>query len=273
MIWGLECGDGGTCPNCGDNEIVIVSYLTSGPFKSPPGNPGKTIAWLDQAAGVPAGWYYTETRTYPCPICQSPNMMAAKLQYLWEQSGLEPEEREWRLDFLDNRAGKTEAVAQARGFLATCPTPAGLVSVSGDYGRGKTGILKCLVAAFIRAGVSAMYRRGADILAEIRETYGADELSEATVLAHYGRTLVLAVDEVDRIPDSAWAKSTMMTILDARYSRRTSRATIIATNARDLGRDWQYLSSRLQEGMRIEIGGIDLRRGETIALPEYLHET
>jgi DNA replication protein DnaC len=158
--------------------------------------------------------------------------------------------------------GKEVALSSAHILLAMAPAPTGLTTLFGDYGRGKTGILKSLTAQFILAGVSARYCRAADLLGEIRSTYrDGSEISEEEIIALVGGIRFLAVDEVDRISATDWAMSTLMRILDTRYTRRALVATMIATNAQpdSMTAQWGYLQSRLRDGARIRVGGQDLR--------------
>lgn len=51
------------CPNCMDEHIVYVSFLGTGPTKTPT-TMMKPSTWVD------TGWYVIErTAAYPCPRC------------------------------------------------------------------------------------------------------------------------------------------------------------------------------------------------------------
>lgn len=185
----------------------------------------------------------------------------------WERSGLEPAERNWSLEYLRGKAGKETALAQAQAVLAS--PPVGWVVVAGKYGAGKSGILKSIVAGFIRLGVPARYINAARILTEVRSTYGTDGTTEAQVLDRYGQVRVLAIDEFDIIPDTGWAFTETRLLLDTRYNKRADHLTLIATNADPdkLPDAWGFMSSRMLDGERIRIGGADLRdrRGLKVA--------
>lgn len=239
----------GGCANCGGTGNIYLQFETQNRGQ------GVVITWLDGAK------IYVTGHTYPCPICSADNRRAM-LEYAWNNSGLDFNERQWRIAHVAGMIGKENAYQAALDLLAHTPAPAGLVTLFGDYGRGKTGLLKSLTAQFILAGVSARYVRAADLLADIRSTYGDDTaMSEQQIVARVGSLRFLAVDEVDRIPSTDWAMSTMMRILDTRYSRRAWCATMIATNKHPdmLGEQWGYLSSRLRDGARVPMGGEDLR--------------
>ncbi|HES58774.1 MAG TPA: ATP-binding protein, partial [Firmicutes bacterium] len=242
----------GACPNCGGHETHWLQFVTGGPYPAP--NGGKEpLIWQN------GRWWRVESRVYPCPVCADPN---ERLFYLFQRSGLEPEEHAWQLDFLEGRAGKQHALRSARRLLDQSPYPAGWLVLFGAHGVGKSGVLKSVVAACVRAGVPARYVRAGDILQEIRATFGeASQLSEAGIAAEYGRYQVLAVDEIDRISNTPWAQSTLMLILDTRYARRKQLATLMATNLQPEGLPpgMRYLASRMKDGFCASVEGEDLR--------------
>ena len=101
-----------------------------------------------------------------------------------------------------------------------------------------------------------------DMLTRIRESFGDDpQESEAQIKATYGRYQFLAIDEVDRISNTGWARASMMTLLDERYRRREFAGTALATNCHPskLGSDFEYLASRIKDGRAVPVGGEDLR--------------
>lgn len=238
----------GGCTNCGGNGFIISFAVNSA-------GPGISTSFVDGQR------VYAQTKFYPCPICSNGDRLAAQ-EYAWQHSGLDIPEREWRIDYIDGLPGKEDALECARALLAMTPAPTGLTTLFGDYGRGKTGVLKSLTAQFTLAGVSARYCRAVDLLGEIHSTYRKDaEMSEEEVVSLVGGIRFLAVDEVDRISATDWAMSTLMRILDTRYARRVSVATMIATNAQpdSMAAQWGYLQNRLRDGARVRVGGQDLR--------------
>lgn len=240
----------GACQNCGGMGAIMLQFET-----------------LERGTGISMAFVGYERinvkgRTYPCPVCGTGDRLARQ-EFAWSISGLDSNERGWRVDYIRDMIGKENALSAAYNLLAQCPEPVGVITLFGDYGRGKTGLLKSLTAQFTLAGVTARYCRAADMLSEIRGTYGENtsEDTEQAILNRVGSVRFLAVDEVDRIPSTDWAMSTMMLILDTRYARRDRCATVIATNQHpdELGQQWGYLSSRLRDGVRVPIGGDDLR--------------
>lgn len=202
-------------------------------------------------------------RAVPCD-CAS----AISRARLWRLSGLVEDERSWQLAYLE-RPGKEVAVAAARRIVDTgaAGRPVGWLSLFGAYGVGKSGILKASVAALILLGVPAVYRRAEDVLDEARRTFSEDvdeatrDRSAASVRARYAQVPFLALDEVDRVSASPWARSFLFALLDERYNRRGSSATMIATNQTigAMGDEWGYLESRMSDGLITPVEGEALR--------------
>jgi DNA replication protein DnaC len=147
-------------------------------------------------------------------------------------------------------------------LLAQTPRPTGWLTFFGDYGKGKSGILKSLIAAFIRASVKAKYIRANDILTMVKASFSKDaETTEQDIAESLMRYQVIAIDEVDRIPATDWARATLFSILDRRYNTRKTCATIFATNMTPdrMPQEWKYLMSRMKDGLRVPVGGEDLR--------------
>ena len=166
------------------------------------------------------------------------------------------------MDFIKGQRGKEQGLTAARGILTSIPRPTGWVLFHGDYGRGKSGLLKSIVAQACTAGCSARYVTSAKILMEIRDTFGDDvDVDEKDLLERYTRYALLAVDEVDRIPDTGWSRSTLFTLLNARYDRRGECCTLLATNQDPdaMPAGMEYLASRMRDGTRVLVGGADLR--------------
>jgi len=240
------------CPNCGGWRFIVMTKTVAGPFQSPPGGKGTVCKYID------GSWYAVESQSFPCPVCVDRDSLIA---HYWDDSGLLENERAWRVDFLEGEPGKTNGLDAIKALLFTLPAPTGWVLLYGSYGVGKSGLLKSLVAASIRAGTRARYLRAGDLLGEIRATYSDDEtIDEQDVRARYGNVPVLALDEIDRISDTGWARSTLFAILDERHRRMDQGITAMATNA-DPG-NWpgfEYLVSRLHSGEMVAMTGKDMR--------------
>ena len=240
-------GDG-DCANCGGGGIVVLTTTPKYPTKSLNGN----ITSIDDQ------WFSNvENTSYPCPIC----METPDISVLFEDSGLSFDESYWELSYIEDMAGKENALTEARNLLSGTPRPTGLYTFFGDYGAGKTGILKSVTSAFIKAYVKARYVRANDFLTEVKASFTDDTTSEESVIAAYSRYQFLAIDEVDRISNTDWARATTFALLDQRYNARNFMATAMATNKfpDKMGGDWGYLMSRMLDGVRVPVGGESLR--------------
>lgn len=196
-------------------------------------------------------------RSIPC-ACQEAVIAGA----YWKTSGLEPEEQSWELNYVLDMDGKFRALYSIQNILMN---DRGWLVLHGDYGVGKSGLLKSAVATRIRSGRRAFYRRAEDILIEARATFGDSQNkseSDLMVLEKYSSAHFLAIDELDRINvKSDWAQSFMFNLLDRRYNKRNSAITLLATNqdVERLPEPWGYLKSRMLEGLRASVTGQCLR--------------
>jgi len=267
LVFSPAEGDG--CNNCGG-----IGQLNFGVVDSPPMDTAPHVtsdqkpwraAWL-----INQKWYIVRRHQYPCPVCNSMTDIerSSLVTTLFENSGLEPEEKTWRLEYYAGKPGKDIAVKAARLMLGQNYRPNGWICLFGEYGRGKSGILKSLVAGFIRLGVPARYVRAEDLLSEIRSTFNNEVKTDKTnedersLIQKYIGFKFLAIDEIDRVSTTDWARAKLFAVLDARYNGRHRTATGIATNLdpAKLTGEWAYLAaSRLKDSQRIPMAGDDLR--------------
>ncbi len=251
----------GACPNCNGARWVGVEVVLSGPTLTPGlrNPPGRTYTYLNERDHMAPGWYLVERHNYDCPLCADPR---ERIPYLMEQSGLVENEKAWRVDYLVGRPGKEQALDAARAILAEVPCPKGLAIFWGPFGTGKSGTMKAIVASCILAGVSARYALATDILSEIRSTFARDADVTEEDLAHlYDHYQVLALDEIEKISDTMWATSKLMSVIEHRYNRRFERATLLGTNENPamMPPGFGYLESRMKDGQRVFVTGEDMR--------------
>ncbi|MCA9938726.1 MAG: ATP-binding protein [Anaerolineales bacterium] len=245
----------GDCGNCGGSGRLLIQVSDDGPFDSPLNLRGAT-----HVADV--GWFSSHTETIPCPAC-------SRWTQRFEQSGLLAQEYDWNIEYLRGRGGKGSAYRAAHGLLAQLPDVRGLLAFYGDYGMGKTGLLKAAVATACRFGIPARYVRASDIVAEATATFhdddsAAQDRSEAEVRQRYAGYRLLAIDEIDRVGSGDWTRQFLHAIYDQRYAARETCATLLATNCHmdALPHHLGYLASRLDDGRKIEVGGEYLRGGD-----------
>ena len=140
----------------------------------------------------------------------------------------------------------------------------GLVFLYGSNGLAKSLILKIAIAESLRAGRQGVYCNMTDVLANIRLAYDTNKPSEEAEarLEFWQGIPVLAIDEFNRINETAWVKEQRFSLLDARYQQaiRQESVTIIASNTPPEQQE-DYLKSRLRDGRFVctEITGSDAR--------------
>jgi DNA replication protein DnaC len=123
------------------------------------------------------------------------------------------------------------ALVQARNFVKAYPLETdgkGLLLI-GDVGIGKThlavGILQALITERSAKGLFCDYR---DLLKQIQNSYGRNDLSEREILAPVFEADVLVLDELGAAKPTEWVWDTVQHILNTRYNDK--RTTIITTN-------------------------------------------
>lgn len=255
-------GYDGDCPNCQDAAGYMYLYLLE--TESEEYRPGM----LQLANGKFAKCKITG---WPCPICNKEKINQTQ-EKLANNSGLIGLEFDWSMDFYEGMVGKEGMLRLGKSLCEFAPLPTGFHTLHGEYGRGKSGMAKAVVAAMIKVGGNGMYRRAVDILEEIKNTFNnsnGHELptdfdyskTEAGAINKYKSAQLLVVDEVDRTSQKEWSTSTIFTILDHRYNLRDRVCTLVITNQHPdkLGDLFGYLASRMKDGYRIPVGGKELR--------------
>ena len=148
----------------------------------------------------------------------------------------------------------------------------GLVFLYGGFGQGKSLVLKIAVAAALKAGKRAAYANLAGVLDDIRIAYDEREnkMTELVRRMDWWASLdVLAIDELDKVGQTEWARERIFQLLDARYQGavRQESLTVIAANHRSLDELSGYLRSRIEDnrftanGYVLNLRGADGRRG------------
>lgn len=134
-------------------------------------------------------------------------------------------------NYVGNNPSLAAALVQARNFVRTYPVDTdgkGLLFV-GTVGLGKThlavGILQALITERGAKGLFCDYR---DLLKQIQESYGRNDLSEREILKPAFQAEVLVIDELGAAKPTEWVWDTVQHILNTRYNDR--RTTIITTN-------------------------------------------
>jgi DNA replication protein DnaC len=147
----------------------------------------------------------------------------------------------------------------------------GMVFMYGGYGQGKSLVLKIAVAAALNEGKRAAYANLAGVLDDIRIAYDEREnkMTELVRRMEWWASLdVLAIDELDKVGQTEWARERIFQLLDARYQRavRQEALTVIAANYQSTDELSGYLKSRIEDnrfvasGYVIHLKGTDGRK-------------
>lgn len=241
-----------TCQNCGDLGYLHAWYVVGEPTKWLPA--GKVFHY-DKTTKL---YYLGGLRASPCPVCGNKNMQSNWLQ---EMSGLDDVDLGIRIEQFTPVKGKKEAREMANLLLAMTPSPRGFATFYGDYGTGKTMLLKALVNGFRIAGITSSYVRMADCLADVRDQFDSGAKAAEIVLERYKSVKVLAIDEVDRVNWTEWAREAGFRILDGRYDKKYCQLTVLASNKTpdEFPDELGYLVSRMKSGDMVKIEGDDMR--------------
>lgn len=242
----------GACPNCQGMKFIQFFICEKKGFENPGWKP--FVVKGDKCHEI------FDHLSFPCPVCQAQgsDYMTSRRNYLFSRSGLTQGEQNWKIEYLKDKDGKKYAYNYALQILATLPLTSGFALLYGDYGMGKSGVLKSIVAQAIWADIPARYISASELLREIRSTYGESSQSEIGYVSELDTFRILAIDEVDAISDTSWAESTMRDIIDHRYARQSTLCTLFASNSPP-ARLWGYLNSRLDDGYKLPVTGQYLR--------------
>jgi DNA replication protein DnaC len=197
-------------------------------------------------------------KLFPCP-----NMPLERLHHEGRFGLYWDEQRTLSWDSVVEINGSGEALRQVRLALER---GWGWVYLWGGYGTAKSLLLKVAVAESLRMQREAYYTRMVDLLDRLRAAYDEERASQAMLeqVGYLTALPLLALDEIDRLNPTPWAKERLFQLMDRRYSAaEVGRAvTLIASNRPPEKLDG-YLSSRARDGRFavVRLPGVDLRPG------------
>jgi DNA replication protein DnaC len=154
-------------------------------------------------------------------------------------------------------AAQNVAEDAIRRFVAD---PRGWLTLVGGYGVGKTRLIYAALNHLADAGIYGRYVMMPDLLNELRDASArGDDYGER--LRRFVEAPLLAVDELDKLRDTAFVDDVLYAIFLARYQQRETHATIIGYNADGAHRIPPFLTSRMCDSRftLIDLGGRDLR--------------
>jgi DNA replication protein DnaC len=153
-------------------------------------------------------------------------------------------------------AAQRAAYLEIAAFVAD---PRGWLTLVGGYGVGKTRLIYAALNHLADVGVYGRYVMMPDLLNELRGALHQNDYGER--LRRFVEAPLLAVDELDKIRDSAFVDDVLQAIFLSRYQQRETLATIIGYNADRADRLPAFLLSRIKDSRfrLVELGGRDLR--------------
>lgn len=191
-------------------------------------------------------------------VCKAEEDKARRAQFLLKMDGLTQREREYRFATIKDNYDPGVLTS----LKATVDARAGLITLMGSFGVGKTTILMCAVNEARSAGRLAIYTTVTDLLSYLRSTFqpdaddSFDKYWEALI-----RCEVLGLDELDEFNTTPWAMERFLRLIDERWRRMDEVLTLCATNNRP-----QALPGKIQSRLRdaraqmIELKGRDIRQ-------------
>lgn len=163
-------------------------------------------------------------KLFPCKECNAGAIAGA--------TGLNPLEREIRFADIetDGRPGAAKMLDAARAFVnGGCR---GFLTIHGDYGNGKSTMLKAIVNEAVAKGVSARYITMTEVMAYAREAFQSQKAGDTDYgrITDLAKVHVLAIDEVDKARVSDYAYEVQSHLFDFRYRNAYEVGTILAWN-------------------------------------------
>jgi DNA replication protein DnaC len=137
--------------------------------------------------------------------------------------------------------------------------PRGWLTLSGNFGPGKTHLLAAVVNDCRQRDLLAAYYTLPDLLDKLRPSFGQNDYSS---FFEYLRTIrVLALDEIDKARLTEWAQEKIYQLFDARYRRLDELGTLLALNQEPADSLPGYLFSRMfdERNQVIQLTGPDAR--------------
>lgn len=192
-------------------------------------------------------------RILPCTLCNA--------QEADERSGLNSEERKIRFEDIETggRPGAAAMLRAARAFITAGRT--GFLSVHGDFGNGKSTLLKALVNDCLANGIEAQYVTMTKVMMSVREAFssgltGDSDYSRVTKLA---RVRVLVIDECEKGRMSEHAREIQTHLFDERYRASFQLGTVLAWNGGFEAFELPWVRSRLSEFLVVQNSDADMR--------------
>ena len=163
------------------------------------------------------------------------------------------------------RGGRVKQITDQAKALAAITDfikqPRGWVTLAGDYGTGKTTLIYAALNHLADRGIYGRYVMMPDLINDLRAALWQDQQTYTAKLHRISTVPILALDELDKIRDSAFVDDVLYAIFLARYQERQRYGTLIGYNLAGAERIPAFLASRIRDSrfQLIEMTGPDLR--------------
>jgi DNA replication protein DnaC len=192
--------------------------------------------------------------------CQYGNDQANRQRHLLTIDGLNPFERQFRFTNMQRTKSNAKAVEAVTKALMS---RRGIVTLTGEPGRGKTHLLCCAVNEAREASLPAVYTTTSDVLNYLRNAYDPNREDKTDFDRRWDLLVkvdVLALDELDDFNATPWAMEYFLRLMDERWRSINSKITLLATNTA-VDNLAPKVASRLKDGraMVVKVEGKDIR--------------
>jgi DNA replication protein DnaC len=176
-------------------------------------------------------------------------------------TGLNPVERKITFANIetDGRPGAAKMLKAAQEFMQNGRN--GFLTIHGDFGNGKTTVLKAIVNECVMKGISARYITMTEVMNYAREAFeslkaGDTDYGRITELA---KVPVLVIDELDKARVTEYAREVQTHLFDMRYRNSHALGTVVAWNGAFEDIELPWVRSRLSQFVVVENADKDMR--------------
>ncbi|HEY6073738.1 MAG TPA: ATP-binding protein [Anaerolineales bacterium] len=126
---------------------------------------------------------------------------------------------------------------------------AGLVTLWGSSGNGKSAALIATLNEFLDRGYSGLYIPAYDLLNYLQDAFHSDEESVQDRLEKFKKVDLLAIDELQAVSATGWRLEQIRNLIDFRWRKGLEGGvwTLVAMNE-DPGELEPRIASRLRDG-------------------------
>lgn len=223
------------------------------------------LRFCDCATGQAAASRYAALSANPYGRQDAAAAQERRRAYLESIDGLKPDER--KMTLAAYRVGRHNRQA-VEAVIAGVEKGAGLITLMGEYGVGKTALLMAAVNECRGKDWASIYTTVADLLAWLREgfsPYAERDPEDNLSYERRWRLLVscqcLALDELTAFSVTPWAEERLERLIDERWRSMGDKLTVCALNG-EIEPLPGVIRSRLSDRRArvIQIGGVDMRR-------------